>query len=81
MLDHKHRENAASAYVANAETNNQQSHEEPLSQFGFIDFDPLRNDAYFLDTVGAGRIWLRITGGDTNPIRVVPIELIEVPAG
>lgn len=79
-VDHAHYSNLAVGYVQFANTDLEVLREEPFAQYGFMDFDPLRDDSYFLDTVGAGRIWLRITAGDANPIRVLPIELIEVPA-
>lgn len=79
-IDHIHRENTATAYTQNANTTEKVHSEEPFSQYGYIDFDPLKNNTYLMDTAGAGRIWLRITGGDTNVLRVIPIEIIEVPA-
>jgi len=79
-FDHTHRENLATAYTQNAETEDLNIKDQLLAYYGLIDFDPLRNDQYLLVTEGKGRIWLRITAGDTGAIRVIPIEIIELGA-
>lgn len=79
-VDHIHHFDLAAVPAVGAPTFEEDTREEPFAHYGFMDFDPLRDDSYFLDTVGAGRIWLRVTAGDANPIRVLPMELIEVPA-
>jgi len=40
------------------------------------DFDPLRDGTYLLDTRGASDLVARIYAGDTNALRVLPVELI-----
>lgn len=49
-----------------------------FKQFGLMDFDPLRNDKYLLETEGKARVWVRINAGDTSALRVIPVEIIEV---
>jgi len=44
----------------------------------FWDFDPTGDDLYLLDTAGASDIVARIYAGDTNALRVLPIELVGV---
>jgi len=41
-----------------------------------LDFDPMMDGMYVLDTAGASDIVARIYAGDTNAIRVLPLELI-----
>lgn len=79
-FDHIHRENVASAFVQNANTGYEVIADEYLAKYGLMDFDPMRNDAYLFDTHGLSRAWLRPTGGDTNVVRVIPIEIIELGA-
>lgn len=52
-----------------------------VSNHGLIDFDPLRNNEYLLETAAHAAVTLRITAGDDQPLRVLPIELIAVPTG
>jgi len=78
--DHTHKENAATAYTQDAATAVRNPIDAPLGQYGYIDFDPNRNDRYLLETAGKGRLWLRVTAGDTNAIRVIPVEIIELGA-
>ena len=40
------------------------------------DFNPTKDDLYILDTTGASDVIARIFAGDTNAIRVLPLELI-----
>ncbi len=47
-------------------------------QHAYWDFDPLWDDEYLLNTVGASDIVARINAGDTNAIRVLPLELVGV---
>jgi hypothetical protein len=45
------------------------------------DFDPTGDGLYLFDTKGASDIVARIYAGDTNQIRVLPCELVNVGAG
>ncbi len=80
MWDHLHRENLAGAYTQNANTDKEAMSEELLRQYGMVDFDPLGDGQYYLETESAGRVWARVNAGDTNPIRIIPVEVIEVKA-
>ena len=42
------------------------------------DFSPLGDDTYLLQTAGKSQVIARITAGDANAIRVLPVELIRV---
>jgi len=49
-----------------------------VSNYLFLDFDPNRDGAWLLDTAEMNSLNLRITAGDTNAVRVVPVEQIAV---
>jgi len=46
--------------------------------YAFLDFSPLQNDEYLLDTAGRGRVSMRINFGDTGAMRFMPIELMPI---
>lgn len=71
---HSHLETAAT-------TEEDSSENVWFEQYGLMDFDPLRNDKYLLETEGKARVWLRVNAGDTNTIRVIPTEIIQVAKG
>lgn len=79
-FDHTHRENTATAYTQNGETKNKDIGDQFLANYGYLDFDPLRDNSYLFDTAGKSRVNLRVTAGDTNALRVIPIEIIQIGA-
>ncbi len=48
------------------------------NQYAYLDFDPLHDDSYLLDTLGRSRIHLRINADAADAMRVLPVELIDV---
>lgn len=46
-----------------------------LSLYGLLDFDPVNDGNYLVDTKGASSMKLRVNAGDTNPFRVIVSEL------
>lgn len=51
---------------------------DDLSLYALLDFAPLNDDQYLVETKGKSSVVLKITGGDTNAIRVFPIEVVTV---
>lgn len=49
-----------------------------FEKYGFLDFDPLKDDNFLLDTNGRGRVAMRVNFGDTAAMRFMPIELMNV---
>lgn len=66
--------------AANQTTDRAQGSTFDLRQYGLMDFDPLVDPelAYALITAGRSRIHLRINADDTQPIRVLPTEVIDL---
>jgi len=72
-------ENLAAAYTQNVETGAPSDAQRIHRQYAYLDFDPLRNGMYQLETEGRGRVHLRITADVADAIRMLPIELIKLP--
>ena len=49
-----------------------------LAEHVMWEFDPLRDGTYVMDTAGKSDVVARIYAGDTNPLRVLPCELVGV---
>jgi hypothetical protein len=49
---------------------------DDVKNYAFVDFDPLGDGQYLLDTKGASRVVLKVTAGDANQIRVIPLEVV-----
>lgn len=75
---HQHLENVAGAYAQNATTDDNNSNVGFFDSYALLDFDPLNDGSYLLDTAGRARIHLRINADVADAIRVIPTELIEV---
>ena len=74
------RENDAAAYAQDALTDGEHAQVGFLDNYALLDFDPLRDDSYFLETAGKARVHLRITADVADAIRVIPTEIIDVGA-
>jgi hypothetical protein len=75
---HQHLENSAGAYAQNATTDDNNSSVGFYDQYALLDFDPLEDSSYLLDTKGRARIHLRINADVADAIRIIPTEIIEV---
>lgn len=67
--------------TAASDTGNMELTDELLNRYAFLDFDPLRDGSYALQTEGRGRVSLRINYGDTAVMRFMPVELVSVGGG
>lgn len=78
LVEHIHLENTASAYTANVNTSGPRWDVHALNLYGFIDFDPLRDGAYLLPTLGRSSVKLRLNSNVSAPgaQRVIPVELV-----
>ncbi len=51
----------------------------PPIQYGYMDFDPLKDGSYLLDTAGASDVELDLNSDvSTGTVRVIPVELVEL---
>lgn len=50
-----------------------------IVKYGLVDFSPNKVDDFLVETAGKSSVKLRVTAGDTNIIRVLPIELAAQP--
>lgn len=75
---HQHLENTAGAYAQNATTGNNNTNTGFWDSYALLDFDPLGDDSYLLETAGRARIHCRINAAVADAIRVIPTELIDV---
>lgn len=75
---HQHLENVAGAYAQNATTDDNNTNVGFFDQYALLDFDPLNDGSYLLDTAGRARVHLRINADVADAIRIIPTELIDV---
>ncbi len=79
-LTHRHTENLAGSYTQNANTAYATFPNTLFNNYAYMDFDPLHDDQFLLETAGKSRVHLRVSAGDTNEIRMLPVEIIELGA-
>lgn len=79
--DHIHMENTATAYIQNADTAAAERGDHPLAHYGMLRFDPMGLVDYLVDTLAHASAKLRISHGDTEAVRMLPVELVEIPGG
>jgi hypothetical protein len=54
----------------------------PPLQYGYLDFDPLKDGSYSLETAGAASLDLDMDSDvSTGTVRVLPVELVMIPGG
>jgi len=73
-----HTENTATEYTQNADTAGEEQDDTTLANHAFMDFFPNGGDDYLIDTKQLNQFKLRLTAGDTNATRIVPVELVPV---
>lgn len=72
-----HRENTASSYTQNADTATEEQDDSDISNYQFMNFGIDMPADYLIDTATLSEIKVRITAGDTNALRVIPVELVK----
>jgi len=75
-----HMENLAAAYAQNADTATEEQDDSDISNYALMNFGIKIPEDFLLDSKGLSRFHLRIAAGDTNPLRILPIELLKVGA-
>lgn len=74
-----HNHETPNAVAAGAETSDVSDADLTDRQHIYLDFDPLKDGNYLLETEGRGRVHLRINADTADAIRMLPIELIKLP--
>jgi len=70
-----HMENLAATYTQYADTATEEQNDTDIANYSILDFDPNRDGMYVFNSAGKSEVKLRINAGDTNEVRVIPIEL------
>jgi len=73
-----HMENLAATYTQNADTATEEADDTDLSNYFFMNFGIKMPADYIIDTAPLSEIKVRITAGDNNPLRVLPVGLVSV---
>jgi len=69
----------AAADTATGEEQNTAADRPPL-QYGYLDFDPLKDSSYSLETAGAASLDLDLNSDvSSGTVRVLPVELVNIP--
>jgi hypothetical protein len=77
MWGHIHAQ--AAADTETGEEANKVADRPPL-QYGFMDFDPLKDSSYSLETAGASALDLDMNSDvSSGTVRVLPVELVKIP--
>lgn len=74
---HTHQTDGA-IYAQYADTSAAKYAEDWVANHLYLDFDVLNDGLYLLETSGLNNIVARINAGDTNALRVLPLELVGV---
>jgi hypothetical protein len=76
MLEHTHISDLAAAYTQFQNTGPMSLAANSLSNYAYVDFDPLQDNAYRLITRGRSRAHFVINADVADLIRMLPIEII-----
>jgi hypothetical protein len=76
LQDHSHRFNGAAAGFAS--TLEQARPGGVLTEYAYMDFDPLQDGSYMLETAGRADVVIHRDAGTADLGRFVPVELVEV---
>lgn len=79
LWEHVHISDLAAAYTQFQDTGAAQLINAGDHSIAYLDYDPLRDGNYALDTAGRGRVHLQINHGVADAIRALPVELIMLP--
>lgn len=50
---------------------------DDVANYAILDFSPNNDDNWLIDTKGLSQATLKVTAGDTGPVRVFPLELVK----
>lgn len=76
--DHIHDFEDTAGAISNVDTSPAEQGDSSLAHYAFMDFGFWTPKEFKLESAGLSRLHLRLTGGDTNALRVLPIEKMSV---
>jgi hypothetical protein len=80
LSQHGHRYNGAAAAFATTLHPIRPSASGMLEQYAYLDFDPLMDDSYMLETAGRADVVIQRDAGTADAGRYIPVELVAVSA-
>lgn len=78
LRDHGHRYNGAEAAFATSLQGIRIAATEALESYAYLDFDPLRDDSYMLQTAGRADVVIQRDAGTADLGRYIPVELVSI---
>lgn len=79
LQEHVHLENLAGVYTANVASGAAVWDDHSFNNHAWIDFDPLQDDTYLVDSAGLSEAKLRINADVADAQRIIPVELLGIP--
>lgn len=77
---YEHFHSVDAAGVGREDTLGQQEDASLIDNYAVLDFDPMKDSEWLLETDGRSRVHLRINADVADAIRVIPIEIVELAA-
>ncbi len=68
-------------YTQNADTAAEEQDDSDISNYAYMDLDPTGDGTFAMDTKGLSDWALRIDAGDTNALRVIPVQEMMIGGG
>lgn len=78
LRDHGHRYNGAAGAFATSLEPQRIGTVESLEQYAYLDFDPLGDNSYMLETAGRADITIQRDAGTADLGRFIPVELVSI---
>jgi hypothetical protein len=78
LRDHAHRFNGAAAAFANTLDPIRNGSNEALEQYAYLDFDPLGDSTFMLETAGRADVTIQRDAGTADLGRFIPVELVSI---
>lgn len=78
LRDHGHRYDGAAAAFSSTLQPIRVAATEGLEQYAYLDFDPLRDSSYQLETAGRADVTIQRDAGTADLGRFIPIELVSI---
>lgn len=78
LYNHAHRVDAAVAGFATSLQQTRVGDQVTLERYAYLDFDPLRDGSYMLETAGRADVVIQRDAGTADNGRFIPIELVSI---